>query len=119
MTNAAPPQLQPSIELADWLLSEQARFASSICCNDPAVKMHIAWLKSGEQEVRSHASLKADNEQLRKALGALNARVVALEQVISEEMYPENCSDDANRMLLESAIDSHNRRIRTVARAEK
>lgn len=43
---------------------------------------------------------------------ALLARVVALEQVISEEMYPENCSDDANRMLLESAIDSHQRRVR-------
>lgn len=43
---------------------------------------------------------------------ALEWRVIALEQVISEEMYPENCSDDANRMLLESAIESHGRRIK-------
>lgn len=42
----------------------------------------------------------------------LKARVIALEQVISEEMYPENCDDDANRMLLESAIDSHRRRVK-------
>lgn len=55
--------------------------------------------------LNSHASLKARAEQAER-------RVIALEQVISEEMYPENCTDDANRMLLESAIESHDRRIK-------
>lgn len=50
--------------------------------------------------------------RLRSELGKAKARIVALEQVISEEMYPENCSDAANAMLLESAIDSHARRLK-------
>ena len=41
----------------------------------------------------------------------LKARVIVLEQVISEKVYPENCSDDINRMILESAINNHTRRI--------
>lgn len=48
-------------------------------------------------------------------IDAFKARVIALEQVISEEMYPENCDDDCNRMLMESAIESHARRIKARA----
>lgn len=60
-------------------------------------------------QVESGAS---EIEALKARIEALGWRVIALEQVISEEMYPENCSDDANRMLLESAIESHGRRIK-------
>jgi hypothetical protein len=44
------------IELADWILHEQARFCSSVACNDLAVKAHVEQLKAWEREVRLAAT---------------------------------------------------------------
>ncbi len=95
--NAPAPRSQPDIV---------GRLRSA-CDGHPHAK--IEWphriLHEAADEI---ASLKSQVERMT----ALEMRVIALEQVISEEVYPENCSDDCNRMLLESAIESHHRRIK-------
>lgn len=92
--------------------------------DDPTPQEFAAWadeaqacINSGEVFISDHRKANATVTALRSH-ATLKARVIALEQVISEEMYPENCADDANRMLLESAIESHDRRIKARAAME-
>lgn len=49
-------------ELAKWLAHEQARFISSPCSNDPAVKAHIKQLDEWEIAVRLAAARPATSE---------------------------------------------------------
>ena len=66
-----------------------------------------------EREANAAFIVKACNEH-----DALRRRVVALETIIREDLHPDDCSDDLNRMLVEqiwafkkaSAVTSNERK---------